>query len=64
MGQPLLGKRAIADFFGVGWRKVSKYIALGAPIVKGQGIKSPYEADRKLLEDWWEWHIQERLEKS
>ena len=62
MGQPLVGKRDIARFFGTGWRRVVKYMSLGAPIVKAEGSSTaPYEADRKLLELWWERHIREKL---
>ena len=61
MGRPLVGKKEIAGFFGTGWRRVAEYIALGAPIVKGNNSNSTYEADRKMLEEWWEGHIQEKL---
>jgi len=61
MGRPLVGKQAIGGFFGTGWRKVMDYITQGAPIVKGNGNNSTYEADQKMLEDWWEGHIQKKL---
>ena len=61
MGRPLVGKQKIAGFFGTGWRKVVEYITLGAPIVRGNSSNSTYEADQKMLEDWWEEHIQKKL---
>ncbi|MEW6378065.1 MAG: hypothetical protein AB1611_00505 [bacterium] len=61
MGRPLVGKQAIAGFFGTGWRKVITYIAQGAPIIKGDSQNSVYEADQKMLENWWEEHIQQKL---
>lgn len=61
MGRPLVGKQAIAGFFGTGWRKVTTYIAQGAPIIKGDNQNSVYEADQKMLENWWEEHIQQKL---
>ncbi|MCL6583038.1 MAG: hypothetical protein K6U11_05295 [bacterium] len=64
MGRPLVGKQAIAGFFGTGWRKVNTYIALGAPITKGDKYNSAYEADQKMLEDWWQEHIQHRLRQG
>jgi len=64
MGQPLVGKKAIAGFFGTGWRKVHEYIRLGAPIVKGPERNSTYEADRKMLEEWWKSHISKKLERQ
>ncbi len=57
MGRPLVGKQAIAGFFGTGWKRVTVYIALGAPIVKGPGSNSTYEADQTLLENWWHDYI-------
>jgi hypothetical protein len=57
----LVGKQAIAGFFGTGWRKVIEYISLGAPIARGSNPNSTYEADQKMLEDWWKEHIQKKV---
>ncbi len=64
MGRPLVGKQAMAGFFGTGWRKVTEYITLGAAISKGNGSNSTYEADQKMLENWWKGHIQKKLAVS
>jgi len=61
MGRPLVGKQAIGGFFGTGWRRVIEYISLGAPIAKGSGSNSTYEADQEMLENWWKEHIQKKL---
>jgi len=63
MGQPLIGKKAISGFFGTGWRKVNEYIRSGAPIIKGDGQNSTYEADRDMLEGWWKNYIHKKIEK-
>ncbi|MEW5802684.1 MAG: hypothetical protein AB1847_11350 [bacterium] len=62
MGRPLIGKQAIAGFFGTGWRKVIEYITLGAPITRGSNSNSTYEADQQMLEEWWRGHIQKKLD--
>jgi len=64
MGVPLIGQRAIQEFFGdgIGWPRVLSFIAEKAPIVKsGDQIRAFWISDRELLADWWKKYVEERL---